>query len=100
MTGFLIACLKILPPQGRNTIMSKKQGLNEDIALIETLAQDHHNLIQSRLHSIERLGDSREALKQALDTLKELSESCTLIKALINQMKDSDNGQSTRVRAG
>ena len=80
--------------------MSKKRSLNEDIELIENLAQDHHNLIESRLRALEQVNDPREALKQALDTLKELSESCLLIKALLGHVKNNNNGQSAQIRAG
>jgi hypothetical protein len=80
--------------------MSKKRNLNEDIALIKDLAEDHHNLIKSRLRALEMSDAPGEALKQALDTLKELSESCMLIRALLSQLTDTDNRQSTTLRAG
>jgi hypothetical protein len=80
--------------------MSKKRNLDEDISLIEHLVQDQYDLIKSRLRDLDRSNDPEEALKKVVATLTELQDSCTLIKALLDNIKDGGNGHATRTGTG
>jgi hypothetical protein len=91
---------QFLPPQRRDAEMSNKRNLNEDIALIENLVQDQFDLIESRLRDLDQLNDPQEALKKIIATLTELQDSCTLVKALLGNIKDGDNGQVGKSGAG
>lgn len=72
--------------------MSSKRCRNEDIILIENLVEDQLNLIESRLRDLDQSEGPQEALTRVAATLSELQDSCTLIKALLGYVKDSDNG--------
>jgi hypothetical protein len=80
--------------------MSSKHKLKEDIALIENLVQDQLTLIESSVREMEQLDTSGETLRKAIAALTELHDSCTLIKALLGQVKDNNNGQSVKAGAG
>jgi hypothetical protein len=87
-------------PQRRDTEMSKKRNLSEDIGLIENLVQDQFNLIESRLRDLEQFNNPEEVLKKIIATLTELQDSCTLIKALLGNIRDNDNGHAIEAGAG
>lgn len=80
--------------------MSKKRNLSEDIGLIENLVQDQFNLIESRLRDLDQPNNPDEVLKKVIVTLNELQDSCTLIKALLGNIRDNDNGHSIEAGAG
>lgn len=80
--------------------MSKKRNLVEDIGLIENLVQDQFNLIESRLDELDQLDNPDEVLKKVIATLTELQDSCTLIKALLGNIRDNDNGHAIQAGAG
>lgn len=80
--------------------MSKKRNLSEDIGLIENLVQDQFNLIESRLRDLEQFNNPEEVLKKIIATLTELQDSCTLIKALLGNIRDNDNGHAIEAGAG
>ena len=80
--------------------MSNKRKQKEDIILIENLVQDQLNLIESRLRELESVNAPEEALKKAKAALGELYDSGTLIKALVEQVKDNDDSQSVKAGGG
>lgn len=80
--------------------MSKKRNLAEDIALIENLVQDQLNLIESELRDLDGLDDPKGVLKKVIATLTELQESCTLIKALLGNLRNNGNGHAVKAGAG
>ncbi|HEX8091488.1 MAG TPA: hypothetical protein VF762_21725 [Blastocatellia bacterium] len=74
--------------------------MSEDIGLIENLVQDQFNLIESRLRDLEQFNNPEEVLKKIIATLTELQDSCTLIKALLGNIRDNDNGHAIEAGAG
>ncbi|HVG20457.1 MAG TPA: hypothetical protein VNI02_15515 [Blastocatellia bacterium] len=80
--------------------MSKKRNLGEDFVLIENLVQDQFNLIESTLRGLNQSDAPEEALKKVLATLTEVQDSCTLIKALLDNIRDSDNGHAIEAGLG
>ena len=76
--------------------MSKKRDMKEDINLIERLIQDQLDTIEARLIEIGQSGETSEAMKKAIKTLRELQESCTLTKALVGHLKTNGNGHTAK----
>ncbi|MFP5264409.1 MAG: hypothetical protein ACLGJB_21195 [Blastocatellia bacterium] len=52
------------------------------------------------MRDLDQPNNPDEVLKKVIVTLNELQDSCTLIKALLGNIRDNDNGHSIEAGAG